>query len=249
MPIIVCPKCAYARQPERDSHIHEGVCPSCGIAYQKFLDAQGGAAPPEEVLAIEEVLVIEEVLGWRERLLQVPAQVAPAEFWGRAIVWMGVLLWSWRIAGSGIDPASVGGFIHNINLPFHEFGHVLFRPFGRFMTILGGSLFEIVMPLGLLWVFLVRQKDSFAAGLMLWWSGENLVDVSVYIADAVLRALPMVGGGGEDGHDWGNLLTMTHQLHHTQAIARTSFALGVLLMLAGLAWAALVLRRQHRHLA
>ena len=35
------------------------------------------------------------------------------------------------------------------------------------------------------------------------------IDVSPYIADAPYRVLPLVGGLGEESHDWGNLLTMT----------------------------------------
>ena len=31
-----------------------------------------------------------------------------------------------------------------------EFGHVLFRPFGRFIETLGGSLFQVMMLLGVL---------------------------------------------------------------------------------------------------
>jgi hypothetical protein len=29
--------------------------------------------------------------------------------------------------------------IHLPMVPIHEFGHILFRPFGEFMTLLGGS--------------------------------------------------------------------------------------------------------------
>ena len=33
-----------------------------------------------------------------------------------------------------------------VNLPFHEFGHILFRPLGRLMTSLGGSIAQVLMP-------------------------------------------------------------------------------------------------------
>ena len=41
-------------------------------------------------------------------------------------------------------------FLHLINLPFHEAGHVLFSPFGEFMTTLGGSLMQVLVPSGML---------------------------------------------------------------------------------------------------
>ena len=41
----------------------------------------------------------------------------------------------------------LGSFWHLVNLPFHEAGHILFRPFGRLMTSLGGSITQLLMPL------------------------------------------------------------------------------------------------------
>lgn len=60
-------------------------------------------------------------------------------------------IWGISFIAGGIDWSLIGGaFMHNINLPFHEFGHVLFMPFGRFMAILGVSLFKVTMPLFLM---------------------------------------------------------------------------------------------------
>ncbi|UUZ56987.1 hypothetical protein LP419_19985 [Massilia sp. H-1] len=53
---------------------------------------------------------------------------------------------------------------------------------------------------------------------------QSLVDLSPYIRDAQTRSLPLVGGGGEESHDWGNLLTMLGWLDHTIAISRLCFA-------------------------
>jgi hypothetical protein len=36
-------------------------------------------------------------------------------------------------------------FMHLVDLIFHEAGHVLFIPFDRFMTILGGPLTQLLM--------------------------------------------------------------------------------------------------------
>ena len=243
MPITTCPKCAY-RRLAADSHVHQGVCPACGIAYQKYLDRQ--AAPPP--LEYEVVVPLGDRL--KARLAEVPEQVQPVVFWARAATWCVFALWGLYFTVHGIDWEVIGGsFLHNAILPFHEFGHVLFIPFGRFMTILGGSLFQVLMPLALMAAFVLKQRDTFGASLMLWWTGQSLVDLSPYIADAVNRGLPLVGGAGEESHDWGNLLTMLHLLGHTQAIARTCFALGVLVMAAGLAWGMQVLRLQYRRIS
>jgi hypothetical protein len=72
-------------------------------------------------------------------------------------------------------------FLHLINLPFHEAGHVLFSPFGEFMTTLGGSLMQVVVPIACGVAFLTTHWNPFAAAVMGWWAGENLMDVAIYI--------------------------------------------------------------------
>lgn len=104
-----------------------------------------------------------------------------------------------------------------IDLAVHEFGHMLFMPFGipflgRTMVILGGSLTQVALPLVFVAYFLRARdgaRDPQAAMLCLWWSSMNLVDVAVYCADARAGVLMLVSGetGQEsDGHDWNNLL-------------------------------------------
>ncbi len=44
------------------------------------------------------------------------------------------------------DPLQ-GSFLDNVDLPIHEFGHILFRILGEFMGIAGGSLFQVIFPL------------------------------------------------------------------------------------------------------
>ncbi len=36
--------------------------------------------------------------------------------------------------------------IDGVNLVIHEAGHIIFMPFGEFMMIAGGSLFQVIMP-------------------------------------------------------------------------------------------------------
>lgn len=247
MPFTTCPKCAYARRP-LDAHVHPGICPACGIAYQKYVDRQAGIVPPQAApLDMEEVLP--PLARLTSRLLALPDNVDAVSVGGRALAWCAFALWALWFTLHGVDWEVIGGsFLHSIILPFHEFGHVLFMPFGRFMAILGGSLFQVLMPLGLMLAFLFKQRDTFGASAMLWWAGQSLVDLSPYIRDAQTRSLPLVGGGGEESHDWGNLLTMLGWLDHTIAISRLCFAAGVLVMLAGLTWGAILLRLQYRKL-
>ena len=123
--------------------------------------------------------------------------------------------------------------VTDISTAIHEFGHMLFMPFGipilgRTMVILGGSLTEVAFPLLFVGYFLRkredgRRRDVFAAMVCLWWSAINLLDVAIYCADSRAGELMLLDGltGKEsDGHDWYNLLNGWGLLEHDTAIAR-----------------------------
>ncbi|WP_390617614.1 hypothetical protein [Maricurvus nonylphenolicus] len=248
--MTTCPKCGYQRQPS-DHHVMAGICPACGIAYQKWLDrqAQNQDQQPKQADDQSSSFTVAESVSLSQRIkalaFYVPENVEPLGFWGRVFLLGVFFIWGWSFILGGISWESIGGsFLHNVILPFHEFGHVLFSPFGRFMAILGGSLFQVLMPLGLMLAFLIKQRDAFGASIMLWWSGQSFIDISPYIADAPYRAIPLIRGMGEEAHDWGNLLTMTNSMDMAMPLARMSFGIGSLLMLMGCAWGAYVLYLQ-----
>ena len=148
----------------------------------------------------------------------------------------------------------------DIDLAIHEFGHMLFMPFGipflgRTMVILGGSLTQVAFPLLFVGYFLRkredgRPRDAFAAMVCLWWSSINLLDVAIYCADSRAGELMLLDGltGKEsDGHDWNNLLTGWGLLDQDTVIARWMRAIAALVCMASLAvaiWSALQLPRE-----
>jgi hypothetical protein len=250
----ICPKCRYQRQAI-DHSVHADICPNCGIVYSKWLAKQSieeSSHNTEQPDATEE-LDIEEALTLRQQILAaflyVPERVSTEVFWARVVTLLLFALWGGHFIISGVDWEIIGAsFMHNINLPFHEFGHIFFMPFGEFMMILGGSLFQVLLPLVLMLVFVFKQHDTFAGSITLWWCGQSFIDLSPYIKDAQYRTLPLVGGGGEESHDWGNLLTMMNALESTQTIAKGCFVLGALIIIAAVAWGAFILYRQKQNL-
>lgn len=89
------------------------------------------------------------------------------------------------------------------DLGIHEVGHMvaLFAP--RMLMFLAGSAAQIAVPLGLAWYFGILRRDPAGGGFCLAWAGASAWDVSVYVADAPVQALPLIGGGE---HDWAYLL-------------------------------------------
>ena len=119
-------------------------------------------------------------------------------------------------------------FIDAVNLLIHEAGHVIFIPFGLFMHILGGSLFQTIFPFAFVTYFYIH-RDYFSASLLLFWVGQNLVNVSVYASDAIVMQLPLLGGD-TSGHDWHNLLSMLHLFPYTFGIGKSIYLAGVLVI-------------------
>lgn len=138
-------------------------------------------------------------------------------------------------------------FMDFVNLAFHEAGHVFATPFGSTVHYLGGTLGQLFVPALLVGYFLIRRPSPIAAAFCSWWIGESLINVSIYMADARELTLPLVGGGD---HDWNELFFRFGVLDHdsVEAISSTVHGLGVVVMLAGLAWIGLfVLPRWRRN--
>jgi hypothetical protein len=180
----------------------------------------------------------------REILLDWPAVVSRSGLVARAAFLALLAVWTARFLRHGMDAeALMDSFLHLVNLPFHEAGHVLFSPFGRFLTVLGGSMMQVAVPLVCSAAFLLKTRDPFAASVTTWWAGQSLMDLAPYVADARALQLPLLGGhtGAEvEGHDWEYLLTTLGLLDRDVALGRSSFGLGALVMAAALAWGAAV---------
>ncbi len=131
-------------------------------------------------------------------------------------------------------------------LPIHEAGHFFFRPFGWTLMVLGGSILQVALPLA--WFILAAVRRSQAAPFPLFWVGENLMDVSLYMRDAPVRMLPLLGGDTA-GHDWFNLFRHWGILDSADVIADcvyfTGFAVALCGIAAGFAWAVIAFYRTH----
>lgn len=248
-----CPKCGYRRQPEDPDPYT--ACPSCGLSFSKWLHqlyreerrpalegSPTSVRPPAERL--------------RTLLFTSDEPLSPGAWYGRAAIYLAFVLWSvqfllmdYRVLIDGL-PAINSSFMHLVNLVFHEAGHVLFRPFGDFLTTLGGSLAQLIIPLLVVLAFLFQQRDPFGASLGLWWLAQSLMDLAPYIYDAGPRQMILLGGyTGQDApgyHDWHRMLSDLGLLDVSEGMAAAVNAAGVLLMLASLGWGGFVLFRHKR---
>lgn len=123
-------------------------------------------------------------------------------------------------------------FLDGADLFFHEAGHLIFSFFGDFIHVLAGSAFQVLLPTFFAIYFLVH-KQYFEMSFAVFWIGENLIDVSVYIKDSIAMVLPLLGGEGS-GHDWNWLLTTMNLLPQTYIIGQTVFIFGTISVFLGL---------------
>ncbi|MGH2375365.1 MAG: hypothetical protein ACRDIC_18070 [bacterium] len=147
---------------------------------------------------------------------------------------------SWQVLARGVSfspPGLVLGVLDGANFIFHEAGHVLFSLFGEFLGILGGSLTQVIIPVVCTGYF-VRQHQLAASAVTLFWTGESITNVAIYIADARLMALPL-HGGDDVIHDWNYLLGRLHLVNHAESLGRLAFALGVIAIFSALGLLAL----------
>ena len=242
-----CPKCL------RELHVACEICPHCGIVFAKYFkyhpeqpDQQGDQPPI--VTSVEEA----EDGTLTQYLFHETPQSTPAKWLGRSIIFVGLLIWSGLLMSGPIESNTAGNsFLHLVNLPFHEAGHVLFRPFGAFMTSLGGTLGQLLMPSICMGVLLVKTRDPFGASVAFWWVGENFLDIAPYMNDARAGQLPLLGGNfGHSApygfHDWQYLLTESGLLNYDHVLAKAVFFIGSAIMLLSLLWGGLLLVKRIR---
>ena len=95
----------------------------------------------------------------------------------------------------------------------------------RTLTILGGSLYEILLPVIIL-AYLLFNRFIKGTQLGFYLMGSAWLSVAFYAADASGRQLPLIGNLGDSAHDWGNLLTSWNLLHYNSAIGTTLALIG-----------------------
>jgi hypothetical protein len=159
-----CPKCGtILSQPLPES----AACPACGIYFFKFSQYQ---SRHETVLPDTQTACSSHRLhDITDVLLKPMEKMDKPAFYGRCIVFVLLALWSCFLFAYDYRNGEIGtSFMHNILLPIHEAGHVLFMPFGDFMGILGGSLFQLLLPSGIGIAFFWINKDNFGAAIGMW---------------------------------------------------------------------------------
>ncbi len=242
-----CPKCNFVQSDQYTE------CLKCGIVFEKYQKHQTsplrkGAVTTEKGNAAEDGTFFQKFVFFVE------PKVNPFYFGGRIIILLIIFAWGWKFILTPMATNYAGNsFLHLVNLPFHEAGHLFFQLFGRWMGSLGGTLGQLLIPIICFLVFLIKSKNPFGASVCLWWFGENFMDIAPYINDARNQELVLLGGltGREADygvHDWEFILNEIGLLSYDHTLAHMAHDFGIVLMFISFVWAGYLLFKQYGNL-
>lgn len=256
-----CPKCGHAPLPAVQTF--PAACLACGIVLAKFKAARSRNEAMRDLRIRQTLDGPDDAAGSADSLLarakallfHLPPKVARLNWQGRVLTLAVLCLWTlWIFRDMNIPAGDPGSrFLHTVLLPFHEAGHyAIFRWFGEFIMILGGTLGQHLMPIVLGGALLIKRRDPFGAAVFFWLLGFSVADMGVYMYDAFDPKLMLLGGGTgaeSDGHDWQNIFGDLGLLRRAHGIGVFFGAAGRVMMLIGLAWGAWMLWLQKARLS
>lgn len=237
-----CPKCGHAPLPAAQSA--PAACAACGVILAKAgaVGASSRVVPRTAISADDEPVRVTGISGL---VLHVPPAIDRINWLLRAVALVIACVWTaWIFKGVDVAIGEAGSyFLWAVLTPFHEAGHVLLLWAPRFATILGGTLGQHLMPGLLAGVLLIRRRDPFGAALFTWLLGYSIIMMAVYMFDAFDPRMMLLDGrtgAVSDGHDWQNLFGDLGLLPRARGIGIFCGRLGQVVMIASLAWAAVI---------
>ena len=121
-------------------------------------------------------------------------------------------------------------------IPIHEGGHLLFRMFGEWIAVAGGTFLQLFVPFALA-VFFVFQRQIPGTAFCIFFFFEQFLPIGIYMTDARSQELPLLTVGDSDDviHDWSYLISHAGLLDHDTQIGATFRILGWIGMLGTVA--------------
>ena len=121
-------------------------------------------------------------------------------------------LWVWffYIFVQYLKDPGYSNLLTSFDFMVHEFGHLLFSPFGFFIQTAGGTITQLLAPVLGMYNF-YKQSDYFAIALCFGWLATNFYHVSIYVDDARSQTLELASFSiGKPYHDWNYMLSALH---------------------------------------
>jgi hypothetical protein len=157
----------------------------------------------------------------------------PTPKWALAAWLIFYLLFLYQAArGTGFLLLMDGVFV-----PIHEGGHLLFRFFGEFLNIAGGTFLQLFVPF-LLAMYFLFQRHAQGVAFCSFFFFEQFLPIATYMADARAQDLPLLTVGDAEYviHDWNYLFGKMGLLEHDTQIAGAVRFIGWMGMIGVVVW-------------
>ena len=184
------------------------------------------------------------------------AVLADAADWARGRWWMPRALLLLYVLVAGIrhlrDPEYQTFLFGGVTFGIHELGHLLFAPFGEFLSFAGGSIAQVLAPIAAGAVLLLwrrdgePQRDWFGATIATSWLSFSLFNLATYVGDARDQYLELLGLSEEPQHDWNYLLGKLGLLEADHALAFLVRAVAFAAWVVALGFGTWLLNRMRR---
>jgi hypothetical protein len=152
-------------------------------------------------------------------------------------VFVGWLAFYSLLVGNALFAGHLFQWFDLVFVPIHEGGHLLFRFFGEWISVAGGTFLQLFVPLALAVYFAFRRQVPGTAFCAFFFF-EQFLPIGVYMADARAKELPLLTVGDPENviHDWFYLFSHAGLLDHDTQIGGSFRTLGRIGMLATVAW-------------
>ena len=146
-----------------------------------------------------------------------------------------LLLWLGYTGFRHLADADYFSLFSGITFGAHEFGHLAFAFFGEVLAVAGGSLMQLLVPIGA-GALLASRRDWFGVVFTACWLSVSMTDLARYVGDAQAQELPLVSMSPDGGeHDWYWLLDRFDLLRCDTRIAAGITQAAALVLLSALA--------------
>jgi hypothetical protein len=141
------------------------------------------------------------------------------------------------LLGNAILGGTLFHWFDGVFIPIHEGGHLLFRMFGEWIMVAGGTFLQLFVPFALAAYFALKRQVPGTAFCAFFFF-EQFLPISIYMADARAQELPLITVGNSEDviHDWFYLFSHAGLLEHDTQIAGVFRFAGWVGMLAIVGW-------------
>ena len=92
---------------------------------------------------------------------------------------------------------------------------------------------QVLVPF--VWFLVAKREKSALVPVAVFFTGESMVDVSIYMRDAETRILPLLGGS-HSKHDWATFLGQVDLLDWGVPLGNLFFFSGLIISIGAIFW-------------